>query len=217
MIRMRVFLAVLAVGVGLCASLSAQTYPKDDKALVDERDRLAKTGNKDAAAKLEAWVADKSAPAIVRINGALGLERMSTESGGGVGASEMARYTGDGNPAVRYLAYKTLLSRAANHPKAGALAAEAVKDKDAPIRLLAVKYFAERKENPRALAEVIVKAGEDREVREQAEVAFKEITGQDFGFVTAVKRDPNSPKGVAPDEEKEKAAVAKYEEWLKKK
>ena len=117
---------------------------------------------------------------------------------------------------VSYLALKGLVNPATRYDKAPSLLAEAIKDPAMPIREMAIKYIAERKDNARLLAEDIVNPKEQREVKEQAERVFKEITGEDYRFTEAVKRDPNNPKSAIPDLDKEKAAMAQYEEWLKK-
>jgi len=165
---------------------------------------------------LDSVLADTSAAAKVRVNAALGLVKMAEESGGAFGTAELAKYTKDNNGTVRYLALKGLVNPATRYDKAPSLLAEAIKDPAMPIREMAIKYIAERKDNARLLAEDIVNPKEQREVKEQAERVFKEITGEDYRFTEAVKRDPNNPKSAIPDLDKEKAAMAQYEEWLKK-
>jgi len=208
-----------------CLSLSASLYAqsaanlaeqmksaKDEKTVIKLRDDLARMGKEGAAALESVVLADSAAAANVRVSAALALEKMAEDSSGAFGTSELDRHTADKNPGVRYLAFKGLLSPATRYPKASALTAEALKDPSAPIRLMAIRSLAE----PKPLAEVIVNPKEEREVKEQAEEVFKTLTGSSFGLALAVKRDPTNPKGVVADPDKEKAVIAKYEEWLKK-
>jgi hypothetical protein len=171
---------------------------------------------KEGATALESVLADASAPGNVRVNAALGLVKMAEEAGGAFGTAELAKYTGDKNPAVRYLAIKGLVNPASRYANAKSVIAEGIKDPATPIRVMVIKYLAERKENPQALAEVIINPKEDREVKEDAEKAFEGITTFNYGFTIAVKRDPNNPKSTVPDPDKEQAAIEKYQAWLKK-
>jgi hypothetical protein len=115
---------------------------------------------------------------------------------------------------VRYWALKGLINPACKYAKAGAVMDEALKDPAAPIRVMAIRLATD----PRIPAEAIVNPKEEREVKEQAEGVFKALTGVTFDFEKAVKRDPNpdKPKGTVPDPDKEKAAIEKYADWLKK-
>jgi hypothetical protein len=191
---------------------------KDDAALRAARDNLAKMG-KEGASALAKVAGDTSAPPNVRVNAMLGLVKTAEDSGGAFGTAELAKYTQDSNPAVRYLALRGLISPATRYDKASGLLAEAIKDKAVSIREMAIKYIGERRDNPRLLAEMIVSPENDREVKGQAEKVFKDLKGMDFGYTVAMKRDPSNTKSTTPvpDPEKEKAAIAKYEGWLKEK
>ena len=218
-------LGVLLCGVGFCASVWAQSADKlaqdmksakDDAALRAARDNLAKMG-KEGASALAKVAGDTSAPPNVRVNAMLGLVKTAEDSGGAFGTAELAGYTQDSNPAVRYLALKGLIAPATRYDKASGLLAEASRDKAVPIREMAIKCIGERKDNPRLLAEMVVSPENDRGIKEQAEMVFKDLTSRDFEYTKAMKRDPNNLKSTAPvpDPDKEKAAIARYQGWLK--
>ena len=217
---------VLLCGVGLGTSAWAQSAAKlaqqmkeakDDKALLAARDALVKMGGDGATALDKTVLADASAPANVRVNAALGLAKLLEDSNGAFGTPELAKYTGDKNAGVRYVALKALINPTARYAKAQSVLADAAKDAALPIRQMAIKAIEEQKGNPRLLAEMIVNPKEERDVKEEAERAFEAITGKNFGFTIAMKRDPANPKSTVPvpDPDKEKAAIAGYEGWLK--
>ena len=217
---------VLLCGVGLGTSAWAQSAAKlaqqmkeakDDKALLAARDALVKMGGDGASALDKTVLADASAPPNVRVNAALGLAKLLEDSNGAFGTPELAKYAGDKNAGVRYVALKALINPAARYAKAQGLLAEAAKDPALPIRQMAVKSIEEQKGNPKLLAEMIVNPKEEREGKDEAERAFEALTPNKFGFTTAMKRDPANPKSTVPvpDPDKEKEAIAKYEGWLK--
>lgn len=211
-------LSVLLCGVGLCASAWAQDVAKlDDRGLIAWRDTQVKRG-RDGAVELEKVLRNTSAPGNVRVNAGLGLVKLAEDSGGAFGTAELAKYTEDTSPAVRCLALKGLISPASRYDKASSLLAGAIKDKAVPIREMAIKSIGERKDNPKLLAAMMVSPDNDRDVKEQAEMVFKDLTHEDYGYTVAMKRDPNNMKSTTPvpDPDKEKAAIAKYEAYLKR-